>query len=267
MGRIFSKLIGSTQTAGVPKLPQELIDEILDHLAKDVTTLRLCSLVKKSWIYPSRRHLFNTLFLTPINVVKWNKTFPNPQDSPAGHVRDLTFRFLQHNVPIHFADRIPYFHNVQQLTLIGRLATDPSFISALGQLPPTTRSVDITFSKVLTAHIISVIHQLPHLDNLSLMSEEWGGAIPPGTGNLVQSRLSGKLRLHRKSARCDLLDMLMEVPTGPQFAEVEIRDASMNCLPAALKLVRACRSTLTKLHFSTLVQGNFPSFTCAKLSR
>ena len=268
MGRIFSKLTRSTQTTttGDPRVPQELVDEILDHLAKDRKTLQSCSLVAKSWIHPSRRHLFDALFLTANDITKWNKTFPNPEHSPAGHVRDLSFCFIQPDVPINFADRMLYFSNVRGLTLVGRVATDPSFISALGPLPPTTRSVDITFSRVLTAHIVSVIQQLPNLDNLSLMSAEWGGAIPPGTGQLIQSRLSGKLRLRRKFAHCDLLNMLMEVPSGPRFAQVEIRDASMNCFPASLKLVSACEDTLTKLHFSTLVQGSSLFFACPKFS-
>jgi len=256
MGRTFSKFSRSTKTTGDPRVPHELIDEVLDHLADDMATLRSCSLVAKSWIYSSRRYLFNSIFFTANDITNWNKTFPNPKDSPAGHIRDLSFCFIQPDVPIDFADRIPYFFNVQKLTLIGRAATDPGFISALGQLPPSTRSVDITFSKVLNKHVVSVMQQLPNLENLSLMSMEWGGPIPPGTGKLIQGRLSGKLRLRRRFAHHDLLNMLMEVPTGPQFTEVEIRDARMDCFPATLKLVRACQCTLTKLHFSALILGN-----------
>lgn len=257
MGYAFSKLTKSTQTTGDPKIPQELVHEILDHLAKETATLRSCSLVAKSWIYPSRSHLFNTLLLTATDVVKWNKAFPNPEDSPAMHVKDLSFCYIHPDVPIDFAGRMPDFSNVQKLTLIGRVATDPAFVFALGQLPPSTRSLDITFTKVLTTHIISVIQQLPNLDNLSLMSSEWGGTIPPGAGKLIQSRLSGKLRLRRKFAHRDLLNMLMEAPAGSQFAEVEIRDSPMNCFPATLKLVGACQDTLTNLHFSTHVQEQY----------
>jgi len=256
MGHTFSKFSRSVKTAGDPKVPQELVDEVLNHLADDTVTLRSCSLVAKSWIHSSHRCLFNTVFFTANDITKWNKTFPDPEDSPARHVRDLSFCFVELDVPIDFADRMPYFSNVRKLTLIGRVATDPDFISALGRLPPSTRSVDITFSKVLTAHIISVMKQLPNLDNLSLMSTEWGGPIPPGTGNLIQGGLSGKLRLRRQFAHRDLLNTLMEVPTGPQFTEVEIRDARMDCFPATLKLVGVCQGTLTKLHFSALVQGS-----------
>ena len=262
MGRTFSKLSNSTKTAGDPRVPQDLVDEILDHLADDVATLRSCSLVAKSWIHPSRSHIFNNVFFTTPDIAKWKKTFPNPEHSPAGHVRDLSFCFIHRDVPIDFADRMPYFSNVQKLTLIGRTATDPGFISALGHLPPSTRSVDITFSKILNTHIISVMQQLPNLDNLSLMSQEWGGPIPLGSGKLIQGKLGGKLRLRRRFAHHDLLNTLMEVPKGLQFTEVEIRDARIHCFPATLELVSTCQDTLTKLHFSTLVLGNTsPSLT------
>ena len=267
MGRVFSKLASPTEIAGDPRVPQELVDQVLDHLADDTATLQSCSLVAKSWIYPSRRHLFNSIFLTVNDITKWNTTFPNPEDSPAGHVRDLSFCFIQPDVGINFADRFLYFSNVQKLTLIGRTAADPGFISGLGQLPPSIRSVDITFSKILTVHIISMMQQLPNLENLSLMSTDWGGLIPPGTGKLLQARLSGKLRLRRQLANRDLLNMLMEIPTGPRFAEVEIRDARMDCFPATLKLVRACQDTLTKLHFSILVLGTSPPSLYTERSR
>lgn len=255
MGCIFSKLTRSIKTTGAPRVPQELVEEVLDHLADEMATLRSCSLVAKSWIHASRRHLFNNVFFTANDITIWNTTFPNPEASPAKHVRDLSLCFIQPEADINFANRIHYFSNVQKLTLIGRTATDPGFISALGQLPPSIRSVDITFSKVLTAHIISVMRQLPNLENLSLMSTEWIGLIPPGTGKLIQGRLNGKLRLRRRFARCDILNMLMEVPAGPQFTEVEIRDARIDCFPATLRLVRACQGTLRKLHFSILVLG------------
>lgn len=255
MGLIFSRLTSPVQTAGDPRVPQELVDEILDHLADESATLRSCALVAKAWMYSSRRHLFNNIFFTANGIAKWNRSFPKPEDSPAKYVRDLSFCFIEADVPIDFADRISYFSNVQKLTLIGRTANNPDFISALGQLPPSIRSVDVTFYEVLTAHIVSVIQQLPNLVNLSLMNTRWGGPIPPGTGKLVPGRLSGKLRLRRQFAHRDLLNMLMEVPAGPQFTEVEIRDAWMDCFPASLTLVRACQDTLTKLHFSTLVLG------------
>jgi len=258
MGNTPSRYPRSIKTAGGQRVPQKFIDEVLNHLADDMTALRSCSLVAKSWINLSRRHLFNSVFFTANDIAKWNETFPNPGEGPARHVRDLSFCFIQPDATIVFADRMSYFFNVQKLTLIGQVATRPDFISALGQLPPSTRSVDITFSKFLTAHVISVMKQLPNLDSLSLMSMELDGPIPAGAGNLIRGRLRGKLRLRRRFVNHDLLNTLAEVPTRPQFTEVEIRDARMDCFPATINLVGACQDTLTKLHFSALVQGSSP---------
>ncbi|KAF8918353.1 hypothetical protein CPB85DRAFT_78573 [Mucidula mucida] len=41
--------------------PQELVDNIISHA--DVPTLFACSLVNRSWLYPSQRRLFRCLYL------------------------------------------------------------------------------------------------------------------------------------------------------------------------------------------------------------
>ncbi|KAK0187726.1 hypothetical protein F5146DRAFT_724741 [Armillaria mellea] len=42
---------------GISRLPQELIDVIIDENPVDDTTLRACSLVSRSWTYPSQRRI------------------------------------------------------------------------------------------------------------------------------------------------------------------------------------------------------------------
>ena len=266
MGRTFSKLKKSAKTAGDSKVPKELVDEILDHLAGDMRTLRSCSLVAKSWISPSRRLLFSALLLDTDRILAWNKTFPSPENSPARHVRELTISFEQ-TTPIDFADRMPYFSNVQQLSLSGLLPTDPGFTSkALGQLPPTIRSVTFTLRKVLTVDLVSVIRQLLNLNDLSFYLVDLGGKFPVGLGKPIQSRLGGKLLLHGVSPIRNILDMLMEVQTGPRFVEVEIRETRMSNFSAALKLVGACQDTMTKFHFSAFLRGRSLFLACTKFS-
>ncbi|KAI0343403.1 hypothetical protein BDW22DRAFT_1167653 [Trametopsis cervina] len=46
---------------GINKLPQELIDRILDNLAHDSVALRSCSFVARSWLKQCRHHLFGLL--------------------------------------------------------------------------------------------------------------------------------------------------------------------------------------------------------------
>ena len=48
-------------------LPQEITDKIIDTVAKDqalqVPTLRTCSLVSRTWVYRSQKHLFSNIEL------------------------------------------------------------------------------------------------------------------------------------------------------------------------------------------------------------
>lgn len=46
-----------------PEFPQELVDEVIDHLWDDVTSLRACSLSCSTWLPTSRTHLFRQVDL------------------------------------------------------------------------------------------------------------------------------------------------------------------------------------------------------------
>ena len=52
-----------TKTVVLPRIPQEIIDEILDHLAadSDLRSLRSCVLVSRSWVPSCRQHLFRAI--------------------------------------------------------------------------------------------------------------------------------------------------------------------------------------------------------------
>ncbi|KAG5638216.1 hypothetical protein H0H81_001217 [Sphagnurus paluster] len=47
----------------IPRLPQELVDHIIDHLYDDTLTLNSCSLVCHAWLPTSRLHLFSKISL------------------------------------------------------------------------------------------------------------------------------------------------------------------------------------------------------------
>ncbi|KAJ7592165.1 hypothetical protein C8J56DRAFT_781240, partial [Mycena floridula] len=42
----------------LPQLPLEMVETVIDHLHKDVKSLKSCSLVCKAWLKPSRYHIF-----------------------------------------------------------------------------------------------------------------------------------------------------------------------------------------------------------------
>lgn len=44
-------------------LPQELVDQVIDHLYSDPQALSACALVCQSWVHPSRYHLFSSIVI------------------------------------------------------------------------------------------------------------------------------------------------------------------------------------------------------------
>ena len=110
-----------TEAITIPRVPQEIVDEILDHLAADPdhTPFQSCALVSKSWVPSCRRHLFHTVLFTPSTIHKWAITFPVPEESPGRHVRDLRFR-AEGSISIFnskFSGYIPWFTNVENMSL------------------------------------------------------------------------------------------------------------------------------------------------------
>ncbi|KAJ7290443.1 hypothetical protein C8J57DRAFT_1458993 [Mycena rebaudengoi] len=69
-------------------LPLELVDKIIDHLATDRKSLRICCLVARSWIPRSRWHLFCALDI-PISRLR---RFIQGCDTFLPTLRRLTFR-------------------------------------------------------------------------------------------------------------------------------------------------------------------------------
>ena len=56
---------------GLPGIPQEIIDEVIDFCSGDKKTLLACSLISRAWIYRTRKHLFSTLTLTDKTLPTW----------------------------------------------------------------------------------------------------------------------------------------------------------------------------------------------------
>ena len=109
------------------RIPYEIIDEILDHLvagsvSRDEYTrsltqksLRSCSLASKSWVPLCRRHLFHTIVFTVIDIAKWLKMFPVPEESPTNYVRDFYFWLGgDHYAPEEFFKHTPWFTNAKK---------------------------------------------------------------------------------------------------------------------------------------------------------
>ncbi|KAE9385179.1 hypothetical protein BT96DRAFT_841056 [Gymnopus androsaceus JB14] len=48
------------------QLPQEILDLFIDHFADSPAELKALSLVAKSWLPRTRKHLFRRLYIAPL---------------------------------------------------------------------------------------------------------------------------------------------------------------------------------------------------------
>jgi len=72
-----------------------------------------------------------------------------------------------------------------------------------------------------------------------------------GIGTVLRGEFGGQLQLLRlkRHADTDVMNMLLEVPTGLHFAEVHILGV-YECLPPTVRLAEACGKNLVKLTYS-----------------
>ena len=240
-----------TKAVTVPRIPQEIIDEILDHLT-GFKCLQSCALVSKSWTPSCRRHLFHAILFTSIHMARWLETFPVPENSPTHLIRHLHFSIgMFDDIPEKFFEYTPWFTNVEKATLSDR-GFHPLRIPSFWRLPQSVTSLTIgPYTCAGLMRVRDIMAQLPNLDNLSL---SWSIAEPDGAllgaGRVLRGRFCGKLRLLRGCASdADVVGMLLEIPTGIHFTEVQIENVH-ECLLSAVRLTDACVKTLVKLSYT-----------------
>lgn len=259
--------------AAVPRVSQEIVDEILDHLVvssqPDVRSLRSCSLVSKSWVLPSRRHLFRTIRFLPWSMTRWLETFLVPEESPARHVRVLCLWLgrsgAHHIVPEGFAKHIPCFTNVKELSLQGisrHLSLRSPFFTRLPQ-SVTSLNIEGIFDP---AEVRDVVVQFPDLDDLYLCgvaSTVGGEDRSQRIGRVPIGRFRGIFGLSTDRVDLEVVNMLLEVPTGLHFTELHIQPENVSslgipeseCLLPAVRLAEACSGTLVKLIYISVHAG------------
>jgi len=245
-----------TKTIIVPRIPLEIMDEILDHLAadSDLGPLQSCALVSKSWVPSCRRHLFHTVLFTLGSILRWHKTFPVPEASPAHYIRDLrVWAGGSDGSPSLFFKYAPWITNVERVTLLG----DGRWIPTFWRLPQSVTSLTMKTDASNLIQVRDIMAQLRNLDDLSLsgsvVTVDREGSTVVGIGTDLRGKFGGQLQLLNGYADEDAINVLLEIPTGLRFAEVEIR-GTRGCLLSAVRLAEACCMTLVKLSYTASFQ-------------
>ena len=249
-----------SKMANIPRIPQEIIDEILGRLAPDADrrSLQDCALVSKSWLPSCQRNLFRTISITCADTDRWFNTFPVPEESPAHLVRNLSLTVRPGDIFFgRFSDYLLWFTSVESLTLLWRGGVPRLSL----RLPWSATSLTLRPGVVPLMSIRDVMVQLSNLDDLTLSGtlDLMDRTSLPGIGTILKGRFGGRLRLLGGLADENVMNMLLEIPTGLHFTEIRIR-CERGCPLSAVRLVEACRNTLVKLSYTTATGGELPRF-------
>ena len=150
-------------------LPPEIIDHIIDFVNSS-WTLRVCSLVAKSWVYRSQMHLFRNAKLFHN---RWQRVTLVYNTSLARHTRNL--RLVQVYPPgittdIHgpFLVRLQDFRNVENLTLDGELSafSEGELNKYFGHFGENLRSLQLNGEGMSPDSFLDLLGLLPNLEDL-----------------------------------------------------------------------------------------------------
>jgi hypothetical protein len=104
----------------MPRLPQELVEEIIDHLSNDYSSLKSFSLVCTDFVPRCRSHLFGTCTLGPKNILAFHDLLRDPRGCTfLPHVRAImAFRYSWHDNDHYFNTIAP---DLRRLTSVRSL--------------------------------------------------------------------------------------------------------------------------------------------------
>lgn len=172
----------------VPALPQELIDQILDHFSEDKETLSQCGIVCRAWVPTAQMHLFHDLALSgrdwedladvfqrhdliPSYIQKVELDMAMPQQGRVLHPRGISppDAYSIHN----FIQALSPCSAIKELTLVHLIEKD--FRKAeFGNIMITM--THLTFDRVRPndfADILPLISKAKHLQSLHITGCEW----------------------------------------------------------------------------------------------
>lgn len=265
LGRVLHKrqcFSASFTWENMASLHPEILNLIVDLLHDEPETLKACCVVSKTWIYRTRKHLFNHVkFLSRrCHVSRWREIFPDPQNSPVHHTRILSIFFFEFitaadaNTLLTFC-RIPHLNiNTIQWPYDQSVPLVP-----LRGFFPAIRSLHLTFSSVQIPDILALVCSFPVLDDLSLVGYGSGNSGKVWNTPSASPRLAGSLELRGGGLRGGCIRRtirnLLDFPNGLQFEKIAAEWTVLEAVESTVDLVSRCSDTLEHLEITNYQKG------------
>ena len=240
------------------RLPPELLDHVVDLLHDTEDTLRNCSLVSKSWIPRTRKHLFADIkFRSADDLQSWKEMFPDPLTSPAYHAHTLTVKCIR-NVTAADAEPggwITGFSSVVRFRVIGQglfTVHERSALVPFHGFSPVMKSLHVVFTFLPSSRILDLILSFPLLEDLTAIahfgistSSTVGSNAPPTIAQPSNSpAFTGSLNLSTKGGMETIVHRLLSLPGGIHFRKLTVKWLHWDDLALTMALVERCSHTL-----------------------
>jgi len=241
-----------------PHLPLELLDQIVDHVCDNPVVLRNCCLISKSWIPPTRKHLFAFIwFDTAGRLRSWKETFPDPSASPAQYTKTLIIDCIQ---AVTVADGeaggwIRGFSCVVRLGLSGGNRHTNGWTFSL--LPfhgfsPAIKSLRVNISSLPSWLVFDLILSFPLLEDLKVITRDepinsCDGSRRPST---TPQPMTGSLELSQWEGMWFIASQLLFLPGGIHFRKLALKWSKAEDISLTMALVERCSHTLEYLEIA-----------------
>ena len=229
-------------------LPSEITDHIIELLRSEHKTLRTCCLVSKSWVPRARRHLFSEIAFNSVeDLSAWEKTFPDPVDSPAHHIRSLSIGCPSSNLEsmAKGSGWSQALSNAVQLEVQG--GTKEWIFWFLPQQLICFFYLIVGMMFWSPTDFINHVCSLPLLEDVGIFGyalvndEDESISFQPSTS----PPLSGTLALNSIHGVAPAIHQLLQIPNGVYFRKLtcscNFQEVDLRCIMA---VVEACSDTL-----------------------
>lgn len=249
----------------IPYLPLEIVEEIIDVLIGDTTSLLSCSLVSIGWVHRSRRHLFAEIKLHSLSDLHfWFQSGLGPSSN---HVRGLDLaqddelKWIIPDSPPGVFNDFTSFRNVQSLTFTAldlTLFDEHALIRSFGHFSERLTSLSVKGMTVHPDALLFFVCMFPKLDNLKLEYLTMGKATIPYQTPAVTPRFRGKLALSGiKSNGTPLIAPFVDPPLPMAFEDVCVVDCRFETPQPLKELFVNCQATMKKIKVSKIFLGEF----------
>lgn len=247
-----------------PTFPQEVTDDLIDWIAISSAGqrdphLRSCSLVARSWVQRSRRHLFHSVELASASDINnWIGNVRPGVGGVSGYVRKLWMNchWDQWSQRFPSVEHLRSFTHVEELRLTywrGGQATEEEVETAFGGFGSSVRSLSVSLPRGDASPFFHLLSLFPHLDDLSIWTSCLEGSLDPLPKNVVTVR--GTLVLDGMQEH--FVNALIGGGLKPKVLKISIPR-----LISYDRLLAACAPSVEVVSLSPMFGQCFPAFDC-----